>query len=81
MGAAIEGVTMRTYVDWMATCCDQLHRLAGDQRAVRVLGRGLPVGLQLVGRRGCDLEVLRLARAFERATRWAQSRPPIVADR
>jgi amidase len=28
---------------------------------------GLPVGLQLVGRRGGDLPLLRLAHAFERA--------------
>jgi aspartyl-tRNA(Asn)/glutamyl-tRNA(Gln) amidotransferase subunit A len=31
---------------------------------------GLPVGLQIVGRRGADAVVLRVARAFERAAPW-----------
>jgi amidase len=77
----IEGVPMRTYVDWMATCY-----------AITCLGApavsvpcgfspdGLPVGLQLVGRRGRDLEVLQLARAFEQATRFASRRPPLAAE-
>jgi amidase len=76
----IEGLPMRTYIDWMATCY-----------AITCLGvpavsvpcgfspTGLPVGLQLVGRRGRDLEVLQLARAFERATQFARRRPPLVA--
>jgi aspartyl-tRNA(Asn)/glutamyl-tRNA(Gln) amidotransferase subunit A len=32
---------------------------------------GLPVGLQIVGRRGEDALVLRAARAFERAFPWS----------
>jgi Asp-tRNA(Asn)/Glu-tRNA(Gln) amidotransferase A subunit family amidase len=31
---------------------------------------GLPVGLQIVGRRGEDATVLRVARAFERIAPW-----------
>jgi aspartyl-tRNA(Asn)/glutamyl-tRNA(Gln) amidotransferase subunit A len=38
---------------------------------------GLPVGLQIVGRRFEDAAVLRAAAAFERARPWAQARPPI----
>jgi len=38
---------------------------------------GLPVGLQIVGRRYDDVTVLRAAAAFERARPWAQHRPPI----
>jgi Asp-tRNA(Asn)/Glu-tRNA(Gln) amidotransferase A subunit family amidase len=38
---------------------------------------GLPVGLQIVGRRFADTTVLRAAAAFERARPWAQHRPPI----
>jgi aspartyl-tRNA(Asn)/glutamyl-tRNA(Gln) amidotransferase subunit A len=38
---------------------------------------GLPVGLQIVGRRFDDLGVLRAAAAFERARPWAQHRPPL----
>jgi aspartyl-tRNA(Asn)/glutamyl-tRNA(Gln) amidotransferase subunit A len=38
---------------------------------------GLPVGLQIVGRRFEDGTVLRAAAAFERARPWANVRPPI----
>ncbi len=36
---------------------------------------GLPVGLQIVGRRFADLAVLQAAAAFEQARPWAQQRP------
>ncbi len=38
---------------------------------------GLPIGLQIVGRRFADATVLRAAAAFERARPWAQHRPPV----
>ncbi|MBI4277113.1 MAG: amidase, partial [Armatimonadetes bacterium] len=38
---------------------------------------GLPVGLQIVGRRLADALVLRAAAAFEAARPWAASRPPL----
>ena len=38
---------------------------------------GLPVGLQIVGRRFEDAAVLRAAAAFEAQQPWAASRPPI----
>lgn len=38
---------------------------------------GLPVGLQIVGRRLADDVVLRAAAAFESARPWAQDRPPL----
>ena len=38
---------------------------------------GLPVGLQIVGRRFADLTVLQASRAFEQARPWAQQRPPV----
>jgi aspartyl-tRNA(Asn)/glutamyl-tRNA(Gln) amidotransferase subunit A len=41
-------------------------------------GQGLPIGLQLVGRRFDDATVLRAAAAFERARPWAHLRPPTV---
>ena len=37
---------------------------------------GLPIGLQIVGRRFDDAGVLRAAAAFERARPWAARRPP-----
>jgi aspartyl-tRNA(Asn)/glutamyl-tRNA(Gln) amidotransferase subunit A len=38
---------------------------------------GLPIGLQIVGRRYADVTVLRACAAFERARPWAAKRPPI----
>lgn len=39
---------------------------------------GLPVGLQIVGRRFDDLGVLQASAAFEVARPWAQRRPPLA---
>ena len=39
---------------------------------------GLPVGLQIVGRRHADLSVLQAAKAFERARPWSAHRPPVA---
>jgi aspartyl-tRNA(Asn)/glutamyl-tRNA(Gln) amidotransferase subunit A len=38
---------------------------------------GLPVGLQIVGRRYADATVLRAAAAFEEARPWSEKRPPL----
>jgi Asp-tRNA(Asn)/Glu-tRNA(Gln) amidotransferase A subunit family amidase len=38
---------------------------------------GLPIGLQIVGRRHADALVLRAAAAFEAAAPWAHRRPPV----
>ena len=40
---------------------------------------GLPVGMQIVGRRGADAAVLQAAATFERARPWADKRPPLAA--
>ena len=37
---------------------------------------GLPIGLQIVGRRGDEATVLRASAAFEQARPWAERRPP-----
>jgi amidase len=42
-------------------------------------GTGLPVGLQIVGRRRGEAAVLRAAAAFEAARPWARHVPPVVA--
>jgi aspartyl-tRNA(Asn)/glutamyl-tRNA(Gln) amidotransferase subunit A len=39
--------------------------------------RGLPVGLQLAGRRFDEATVLRVAHAYEQATDWHNRRPPM----
>ena len=38
---------------------------------------GLPIGLQLLGKHFAETTILRLARAFEQATDFAQRRPPL----
>jgi aspartyl-tRNA(Asn)/glutamyl-tRNA(Gln) amidotransferase subunit A len=38
---------------------------------------GMPVGLQIVGRRLADLQVLQASAAFEQARPWAQKRPTV----
>jgi len=39
---------------------------------------GLPIGLQVVGRSGDEVAVLRASAAFEEARPWADKRPPVV---
>jgi amidase len=75
----IDGVAMDNYVTWMksaywisATMCPAISVPAG------FTGDGLPVGLQIVGTYRHDLDLLKMARAFERATNFADRRPPIA---
>jgi len=41
--------------------------------------KGLPVGLQLVGRMFDDHTVMRSAFAYEQATNWRRQHPPLAA--
>lgn len=76
----INGIRMETYLDWMATCyaitCTGLPAISVP---CGFTPNGLPIGLQIVGRRHRDLDVLKLAHAFESATQHALRRPPIAA--
>jgi amidase len=75
----IEGVAMHTYIDWMATCY-AISCLGAPAISVPCgfSKKGLPVGLQIVGRAGRDLEVLQVAHAFERVTQHSNRRPPLA---
>ena len=76
----IEGVNLETYIDWMTVCC-----------AITVTGfpaisvpagfteEGLPVGVQIVGKPRGDLDLLRLAGAFEQETEYHKIKPNITA--
>jgi len=59
----INGQPQQTYLDWMAS-------------AYLISVTGLPVGLQVVGRRRGDWDLLAVARAFEAATGRAAV-PPV----
>ncbi len=75
---AVAGVEMSTYVDWMESCW-----------AITVTGHpaisvpcgltrdGLPVGIQLVGRRWDDISLLRFAHAFEQLAHIGDRRPQL----
>ena len=74
---AIDGVHMEHYIAWMkstywisTTLCPALSVPAG------FTDDGLPVGIQIVGRRRDDLGVLQLGHAFEQATGFGRRRPP-----
>ncbi|MEO8477263.1 MAG: amidase [Actinomycetota bacterium] len=69
----VAGVPMPTYLDWMESCwCITVTGGPAISVPCGVTADGLPVGVQIVGRRGHDLGVLRLAHAFERANRNGQ---------
>jgi amidase len=75
----IAGVAMETYIDWMASCyAVSCMGLPAISVPCGFSVGGLPVGLQIVGRRGRDLDVLQLARAFEQAMGHPRRRPPVV---
>jgi amidase len=77
----IDGVPMNTYIDWMATCyAITLTGLPAISVPCGLTPGGLPIGLQIVGRHHRDLDVLKLAHAFEQATRLTRRRRPPVTS-
>lgn len=77
----IEGRPMDTYHRWMETVAPwSLAGLPVLNVPVGFDARGLPMGMQLVGRSHADLDVLRLGSAYDKATQWpARVRPPLLA--
>ena len=73
---SINGIEMRTYLDWMRACS---HITVTGAPAISVPAgfgeAGLPVGLQIVGRHQEDFSVLQIAHAFEQATGHWKRRP------
>ena len=75
----LNGEALTTYLDWMGSC--YYITVTGHPAASVPCGftrEGLPVGLQIVGRRQDEFGVLQLAYAFEQATHIARRRPPIA---
>jgi amidase len=72
----INGKPMRSYLEWMEIVyAITLTGLPAISVPCGFTPTGLPVGLQIVGRRGRDFDVLQLAHAFEQAVKVPQ---PIV---
>jgi amidase len=75
----IGGVATTTYLDWMESCwAISVTGAPAISVPAGFTDDGLPVGLQLVGRPGADLALLKAAAAFEAATeiwRVAPSEP------
>src|SRR5262245_17918287 len=74
----INDTPMRDYIDWMRSCW-YVTFMASPAISVPAgfTSMGLPVGLQIVGRHRDEWSVLRLAYAFEGATRHGERRAPI----
>jgi len=80
---SIAGRQMDTYHRWMEvvilptlTGCPALSVPAGF--ATAGASKGLPMGLQIIGRPRDDLSVLQLGQAYERATPWGHVEPAVA---
>ncbi|MBL8376404.1 MAG: amidase [Burkholderiales bacterium] len=75
----INGEKLATYLDWMKSC---YYITITGHPAISVpagfTADGLPVGIQIVGRRNADFSVLQLAYAFEQATQMWKRRPGVA---
>ena len=77
----INGVAMETYIDWMKSCYYiSSTGLPAISVPAGLTSEGLPIGLQIVGRHQQDFSVLQLAHAFEQATGFWKTKPPVVVD-
>ena len=76
----INGVPLENYTQWLyLTYGITVTGLPAISVPCGFTRDGLPVGLQMVGRRCQDAAVLRAAAAFESAAPWADRLPPVVA--
>ena len=73
----IGGQAMATYHEWMKAVC--LVSMSGCPALAVPAGfgaQGLPMGLQIIAPVGGELDCLKLAHAYEAATRWVTKQPP-----
>lgn len=73
---SIDGAKMGSYIDWMRSCYYiTVTTLPSISIPAGFTPEGLPVGLQIVGRRHADFSVLQMGRAFEQAAAIANRLP------
>jgi amidase len=76
----IDSVPQESYLDWMRSAyLISVTGLPAISVPAGFTSAGLPVGLQLVGRRRADWHLLAVAAAFENATGYAQTAPILPA--
>ena len=62
----IDGTAMATYLDWMKSACRiTMTSHPAASAPVAFAANGMPVGMQIVGHFGCELEVLQLVHAVQ----------------
>jgi amidase len=74
---SVAGRSMETYHQWMGIVLP--WTLAGTPVMNAPAGfsaSGLPMGIQIIGKRQAELAVLKMARAYERTTDWVGKYPP-----
>ena len=75
----INGTKLEHYIHWaFMTYGFTLTGLPAISVPAGFTRGGLPVGLQIVGRRRREVDVLRAAAAFEAAAPWAHRIPPLA---
>lgn len=77
----INGKQMSTYIEWMQSA--YFITVTGTPAISVPAGfspDGLPIGLQIVGPHRADFDVLRIAYAFEQATKFSNIRPAILQE-
>jgi len=74
----VDGVPQESYLDWMRSAyLISVTGLPAISVPAGFTSDGLPVGLQLVGRRRADWHLLAVAAAFEQATGYARTAPSL----
>ena len=74
----VDGVPMRSYIDWMGSCYFvTMTALPAISVPAGFTPKGLPVGIQIVGRHHDDFGVLQIARLFEQVSGVSGHFPPI----
>lgn len=62
----IDGTQLETYLDWMKSACRiTMTSHPAASAPVAFAANGMPVGMQIVGHFGCELEVLQLVHAVQ----------------